>query len=95
MSPRQKKAVLGVLSAILVAIIGALAAPAASTAWQSKVSTSSFDAHVGEERAWRELHVEQDKSHRALDSARTKATNDLLVDVLCTVKDQRDRRCRQ
>lgn len=95
MTTRQKKALLGVLTAILVAIVGALAAPAAAAAWGAKVSTSAFDAHIGEEKARFDLHELQERSHRALDSAQAKATNDLLVDVLCTIKDQRDRRCRQ
>jgi hypothetical protein len=94
MTVRQKKALLGLLSALFVAIVSTFALPAALAAWSSKVSTSSFDTHVGEERARFNMHEAEDRSHRALDSVRTKATNDLLLDVLCTVKDQRDRRCK-
>jgi hypothetical protein len=89
MTTAQKKFTL----AVLIAVLGAIAAPLLGAAWGAKVDTSTYDLHVEQEGSWRRLHVEQDRTHAVRDSAERAEQRALLLDVLCGVKTE-DRRCR-
>jgi hypothetical protein len=68
---------------VLLTLLGALIVPLLTAAWNSKVSSSDFQLYA------------QDVNGRIDRLSRTDSIQrELMVDILCTVKKQNDRRCK-
>ena len=69
--------------AILTAILGAITVPLLNAAWQSKVSTADFNLYA------QTVNTRIDKL-----AAQDSVQREMMLDILCTVKKQNDRRCK-